>query len=194
MWSRIDYLMNKGLMYSFKSLYKNREKQPLASTLTKLKKSKELSGNHCAIISYLDEQWDWIMILMNRGVSLYRSGCLNPSSTKMTTFDYLKLYYKKAKEEITSDIEKKTAEIVISVVYHILSFFVNHCFVHSYHYEKYCFLVRNVLWRRLIVEVVRWRMSYHVPCMWNRLFVQLRIWQHGYWLVCWWSLDFPKCS
>lgn len=58
---------------------------------------------------------------MNRGVSLYRSGCLNPSSTKMTTFDYLKLYHKKAKQEITPDIEKKTAEIVISVVYHILS-------------------------------------------------------------------------
>lgn len=185
--------MNKGLMYSFKSLYKNRGKQPLASTLTKLKKSKELSGNHCAIISYLDEQLEWMMFLMNRGVSLYRSGCLNPSSTKMTTFDYLKLYCKKAKEEITSDIEEKTAEIVISVVYHIL-FFINYCFIHSYPYEKYCFLVRNVLWRRLIVEVVRWKMSYHVPSMWNHLFVQLPIWQQGYWLVCWWSLGFPKCS
>ena len=57
------------------------------------------------------------------GNTLYRRGCLNPTLVNGTSYDYLKLYYEKAMKEISPAIVKETVEVVISIVYHILSFY-----------------------------------------------------------------------
>lgn len=103
-------------------MYKNREK-PSASTLNRLKKAKELSGSSCVILSWLDVQYTLFLPFISSGVSLYRTGCLYPSSS-LTTLEYLKRYYKKALSEMTPEVEKNTVEIVVSIVYHILSSFL----------------------------------------------------------------------